>query len=205
MPWGLRWSCQKFCSNVALHHQEGVLCIICAVAGSDAIKWFRSCSPDAMCTATCCSESAQPTAMSPSLCAPWSAHVDHHLKTFGNNQRAKPIAYCMKSGSLRARKPRVPPVYITTGQHTLPQMTELHVDSARQRIAATKKKRNHGLNCALTECCLKRTSPRQNDSSLAKLLHCVGTVWALRAPAGKLTQDRLPPVCWHSKAANPTK
>ena len=42
---------------MSFHHNEGVLCIICAVAGSDAIKW----SPDAMCTATASSQSAQPT------------------------------------------------------------------------------------------------------------------------------------------------
>ena len=31
--------------------------------------------------------------------------------------------------------------------------------------------------------------------ALAKLLHCVHTAWALRALAGKITQDHLPPVC----------
>ena len=61
--WGSRWSCHKFRSNVDLHHKEGVLCIICTVAGSNAIKRFRSSSPDAMCTATACTESDQPTAI----------------------------------------------------------------------------------------------------------------------------------------------
>ena len=49
VPW---WSCPSFRSNVALRHKEGVLSIICAVAGSDAIKWFRSSSHDVVCPAT---------------------------------------------------------------------------------------------------------------------------------------------------------
>ena len=55
---GARWSCPKFHSVVALLHKEGVLCIICTVAGSDAIKWFRSSSASIVCTATASSESA---------------------------------------------------------------------------------------------------------------------------------------------------
>ena len=35
-----------FCPGAALHHKEGVLCIICTAAGSDTIKWFTSSSPD---------------------------------------------------------------------------------------------------------------------------------------------------------------
>ena len=35
-----------FCPGAALHHNKGVLCIICTAAGSDTIKWFTSSSPD---------------------------------------------------------------------------------------------------------------------------------------------------------------
>ena len=58
--------------------------------------------------------------------------------------------------------------------------------------------------------------PMEHGAPLAKLLHCVrttqtlcthcvGIVCALRARARKLTQDHLPPVCWHSKWSNPTR
>ena len=40
--WSRGWSYQ----NAALHHKEGVLCIICIEAFSDIIKWFRSSSAD---------------------------------------------------------------------------------------------------------------------------------------------------------------
>ena len=46
--------------------------------------------------------------------------------------------------------------------------------------------------------------PSQTPTQV-KFLHNVGTAWALRAPAKKLTKDRLPPVCWHSKSAKLTR
>ena len=50
-------------ANAALHHKQGVLCIICTVAGSEAIRWFGSSSSDAKVIATASSESAQATAI----------------------------------------------------------------------------------------------------------------------------------------------
>ena len=38
----------KFHSNVAITHKDCVLCNICVVVGSDAIKWFTSSSRAAL-------------------------------------------------------------------------------------------------------------------------------------------------------------
>ena len=51
------------CDNAPLLHKEGVLFIICTVAGSDTIKWVTSSSPNVVCTAKARSEIAQPSAL----------------------------------------------------------------------------------------------------------------------------------------------
>ena len=55
-------SCPKNHGTSALLHKEGVLCIICTVGRSGAIKWVTSSSRN-VCTATACSQSAQPSAL----------------------------------------------------------------------------------------------------------------------------------------------
>jgi hypothetical protein len=59
----------KFHSKVALLSPQGRRLVhhFCTVAGSVAIKWFRSSSPHVVCTATASCESAQPTALWPQV------------------------------------------------------------------------------------------------------------------------------------------
>ena len=56
-------SCPKIHGTPALFHKEGILYISCTVAGSYAIKWVASSSPNVLCTATARSQSAQPSVL----------------------------------------------------------------------------------------------------------------------------------------------